>query len=484
MRSLRYNGFANWFSIWFGVWPAIWTAIWPVIWFVIWLAFWSVVWWFALVAAPAMAQSQTVDATKSAHRISGQVFANSYFATANPSPNQHAILQLEEAAWLTGDLDLNSTFSVHGTLTATELNFSPNGTEGVSGTAREAYLEMNAPSLSNLDCKIGRQIISWGKSDGYNPTDYFSAFDDTIFNPDREIQRLGPDSLLLSYTPNGGSSNFGVLLVLVADAPRSKIVVTSDQQTGQFVTLSGPAPVPFSSQDSEAGTKLTYAGRDWDGSVSFYVGHDHTPEFQFVSFSLPPTPSLTATQIYQAVSAIGSDFSWSIGTWVMHGEAAFTHTVGSDPTNDPSILPDRFDAVLGFERPLLTGLRLGGQVIYRLIPNWQDPNSATGTETAPTLALQKIAEANQLIEGTQHRQEVGATLRFDFTPEKSKFDLQLFLIGFASRSDYFLRPMVTYHWRDELKTYAGFNFANGPPDSPFGAFDVYNAINLGAIYIF
>jgi hypothetical protein len=90
------------------------------------------------------------------------------------------------------------------------------------GQIREAYVSYLG---EGYDIRLGQQIIPWGKSDGINPTDYFTAKNYTFLNPADEVKRQGAPGASLSFTPEKGTSPFTIQGVFQAYYPQTKLLI-------------------------------------------------------------------------------------------------------------------------------------------------------------------------------------------------------------------------------------------------------------------
>ena len=61
---------------------------------------------------------------------------------------------------------------------------------------REGYLRA---SLGDVDLRVGKQIIAWGRADRFNPTDKLTSRDYRLLTPDDDDQRIGTTGTTLNY---------------------------------------------------------------------------------------------------------------------------------------------------------------------------------------------------------------------------------------------------------------------------------------------
>jgi len=155
--------------------------------------------------------------------LSGRIFSDVYIPTQNNYPSR-SLQQLSTSLWLQSDPKLTDSTSARILFegNAFDANYSYlSGNTNVSHIEpqlREGYVSY---SKIGFDLKVGKQIIPWGKSDAFNPTDYHTAKNFQFLNPDDEVRRQGSGSLLASITPDEGSSPWnltGVFTPIIAQS--------------------------------------------------------------------------------------------------------------------------------------------------------------------------------------------------------------------------------------------------------------------------
>lgn len=134
--------------------------------------------------------------------FTGRIYTDQYVLT-NSESNQ-TLAQSSASIWL--DLDshtdkgMGARFIGQFDFLYRDLNH-PTETS-VFYQLREAYVSYLS---EGSDLRAGQQIIPWGKSDGINPTDYFTAKNYTLLNPDDEVKRTGAPALNWIFTPEAGT---------------------------------------------------------------------------------------------------------------------------------------------------------------------------------------------------------------------------------------------------------------------------------------
>jgi hypothetical protein len=424
-------------------------------------------------------------------QVSGRFFSNVYVPTqaaAGQTLSSTSLLQSIASLWLGVDAKIQETTSVHAILTGDALDASLAQNRGVQPTTqpfrmglREAYVQYQR---GGVEVRAGRQIIPWGKSDAFNPTDYLTAKDLALLNPDDEVRRIGATSLLASWTPQAGNSPWTFSLVWTPVFPRTKLLVASSVLP-ENVTLTGRIETIDSNvQNSELALKSSYTGQGWDASVSVFRGWNHIPKFTLVGLSgTESAPQISIGQAFHRVTALGGDVSTSWGDWVFRGETAYIWTENPDGTN-PFIEPTHWDSVIGIERPLGSDFRVQGQLLVRIMPRFLPLDETPGAPGVPAAVNIAIVKANALLLGYQDQTRPAITLRPSYSNETLGLEAELFLLHNFMGHDSLLRPKLTYRITDGFKATLGSDIYRGPSDRPLGALQSYNSVFAEAKYTF
>src|SRR6478736_3803234 len=153
------------------------------------------------------AEPETPQLNVSGLPLSGRVFSDIYLPIKNLDTAGY--LQSSASVWIQGDPKLGENGYARFILASDAVDANNvilgGSTAGLHTFLREAYAGY---AKNGWDVRLGRQILPWGKTDVFNPTDFLSAKDFTFFNPDPEVQRIGATSLWLTWTPAQGSSPF------------------------------------------------------------------------------------------------------------------------------------------------------------------------------------------------------------------------------------------------------------------------------------
>jgi hypothetical protein len=426
--------------------------------------------------APSPEPSQT-GAASGIGTITGRVFAHLRVPTGDPlgAPIQQA----STSAWIQARPRFSEAASATITLTADAIQSALDPTTHLRASVREAYVEA---LKGGFELRVGQQIIPWGNADGVNPTDFLTAKDLTFFSADPEVRRFGALSARAAFTPNGGSSPLALTVVATPVFPSSRLLVPS----GLFpagVTSVGFVRPPVTLENTELAARAAFTAAGWDAALVVFRGFNHTPQFFLVSHDATST---VVGQTNRHQSAVGAEGSVTLGAWVLRVEGAYA--VPDNPGRDPRMQPAHLDVVSGVERSFWERLRVQLQGIVR-VHGASAAGSRPGPDPVRDAIDQGIGDANALLLDYQDEVRPAASLRVAYATEDDTFEAEV--VGYVNlrrdplaRSDYLLRPMLTYRFRDPLKLLVGVEYFGGPSATPLGALHPFSGAFVEAAYTF
>lgn len=378
------------------------------------------------------ARSEYAPSLFSLDNVSGSVRAGLWSSNRLLDDQQN---MLPASIWLKFVSPSNNDLRVVVDAWAGNTDFAGNGPRGL---IREAYFETSA---GLLDVRVGRQIIAWGRADKLNPTDNLTPRNTTLLAVDDDDQRWGEFALK-------AVANFSGTKFIGAWLP----TFSPDR-------LPLPANVPQSYPEHEHSwaLKLDREGGEFDWSISYYDGMNHTPDIA-VNPSLPLASGVYFQ--YFPIRVVGSDFSTTISGWGLRGEVAHIRT--TDPEGrDPLVANSSWYAVAGIERKVLSDWNINIQGFRRSVQTHQPLQSLT-PELQP-LALQAYLIADQ-----RDAQKHGYTLRISRRWLNDTLDAELLWIKTYPRHDYATRAKLSYALDDHFRITFGTDQFRGSDDSYLG----------------
>ncbi|RJP73948.1 MAG: hypothetical protein C4532_03755 [Candidatus Abyssobacteria bacterium SURF_17] len=314
--------------------------------------------------------------------------------------------------------------------------------------------------FDNLDMRVGKQVVAWGKADSINPTDNVNPQDlSNLFGQDQEI---GVPAVKLDYYI-GDFTIEGVFVPTFTPArlppldSRLSVVDISDIP----LPINDPDLPSNNIDNSQYAIRVLTTYRGWDFSASFYDGFNDFPNVRLD----PDFPLPSLTPVYNKLRVIGGDFATTFGRWGAHGEAA---QFLSDGDVEDSYLQyvlgiDFRQSDIVFDHDLFAIVEYIGEHVT---------NEGESTFPIQTEAMVNRVFSNSLFVHIEY--EFSDYFRLDFEG----------MVNLDNGEDYFLKPEFSYDINDNLTIALGFDFLWGPNDTFFGQFDESDRIYTKLTYTF
>lgn len=316
--------------------------------------------------------------------------------------------------------------------------------DATDGALREAYLDA---SVRDVDLRLGKQLIVWGRADRINPTDNLTPRDFTLLVPEDHDQRLGAVAAKATYYM-GGLALTGIWL------PRFE-PHTIPIQRAPGVGLRERLP---RDQAAQGAVRLEQTGKAVDWSLSYFDGFDLFPD---ISVEQVGPTFLDLVLKHHRIRVIGADAATTIGRYGLRAEGAYTFT--EDPRGrDPRVKNPFFFLVLGGDRTFLEYLNVNLQYLFRYVESFR-PARQIADPTERSVAIQEAAISNQ-VDQVQH----GFSLRVSNRWLNETLEAEVASVLFFTRLDFVVRPKVTYALTDRWKVTVGADIFRGEPQSFLG----------------
>lgn len=255
--------------------------------------------------------------------------------------------------------------------------------DSLTAGVRELYFDLY---FDNMDLRVGKQQIIWGKADGVFITDVVSPKDMTNFIlPDFDEVRIGVTSVKVDYylgdftfegvwipvfTPNvlpSSDSLWGVSMELPATVDPSIVKFTTDLPDSTL-------------ENSEGFVKVSYMGAAFDFELMGGTMFDDAPAGHVTTFNPPTTVKITKE--YQRILMGGGSFSTEVAGFVLRGEGAYYNgkMLNLDPNylqgdlltgGDGTIEKDYIHYMAGVDY-VIGGVNVSTQFVQEFILDYED----------------------------------------------------------------------------------------------------------------
>ncbi|MHC4268854.1 MAG: hypothetical protein ACYSTS_10335 [Planctomycetota bacterium] len=309
----------------------------------------------------------------------------------------------------------------------------------LSFNLEEYYAEFN---FSSFDLKVGKQIFSWGKADGFNPTDNLNPrnYIDLFV----EEEKIGVSAVNLLYY----WKDFTFDLVFIPTFTPTRLPLINSRYSfldpDASTVVNGRELPSDKLSNSQIGIRILKHISGWDLSVSYYDGYD-----DLTLAIVEDDQSLTPT--YNRTRVVGGDFATTFGGLGVHGEAAqFIY----DGRNNE----DYFQYILGIDYTWTNVIH--DHDIFLILEYMGDTTTQSRDDKRPAFSTGL---------GRVFRNSFLSTITYKFS-DTLEWETEL-AFNMNSHVSYLINPEVRYDITDKLKFTFGIDFIEGVQNTFFGQFE-------------
>ena len=333
---------------------------------------------------------------------------------------------------------------------------------------------------NTFDVLLGNQIVNWGRTDGFNPTNNITPNDYFFLSADPDDQKLSNFMLRFKYrlTPAIELDLIGIPFYAESNYRYDLFDMGANVNFVQSVL-----PDRKIKNSSLAG-RLNFDFPAIGGSLSYFRGYDpyHGFDVKGVDWGTG-VPLITNMAAHYLKSTVGADVAIPIGNFILRGEAAYNHT--DNPDNKMFIPESDIAYVAGIET-MLGGFTLIGQYIGKFTPDFIALTVPTLTD--PLNPMAQMQYASQMIdysnrsfnrkifyqqEKTNHAVSLMASKSFGY----DAWNIELASYYNITSEELMLRPKISWKITDALTCSLGGNYMSGPAET---LFDYSSSIMNGA----
>lgn len=307
---------------------------------------------------------------------------------------------------------------------------------------REAYVDWTKDAWS---IRLGRQLISWGRADGINPTDKLAPKDFTLLSVDDENQRQGIDAATVRYTL----------------APTMSVSLTA-AQFAAHLTPQGSLPAnrvkPSDPTGAEWALKIDHTGQGLDWSISLFDGYDRFVRYA-LDLSNPKAPVFQGD--FERARSFGADFAFATGAFTWRGE--YSHSIFQPGCSTCPAYERRVSrAIFGGDLDFASTMNLNFQVFANRHWDYQAPTNTAG-------ALPALQTGRNLLNREFADFETGMTMRLSDRLFNDKLKWEIAAVFDTTGGSRVIRPRLFYIFNDRFKLNAGIDFFEGDAQTHFGS---------------
>ena len=422
---------------------------------------------FAVHAAPASAESPASpgaqSSTLAALGVKGQAILNGFgYFRETPTDDEllvaEGILQLEWSRRLAEWADMKVVLEARED---TDSLVGGIGFEVPDRRRQRSVLELREGTVTArrgpVDVILGKQIVTWGTADAYNPTDNVNPYDflDVIDN-----EKLAVFAAVARFTA-GASSLTGVLVPVFTPSrlplKGSRWIPTVPEGLTALVADRELPAQTLENMQYAARLKTTVGG--WDLSGSYFEGFEHTPVFRLSAVQVAPGTVLPQfTPVFTRIRAVSMDVSTTYRRLEIHGESTFKFV-------ERNGREDRLQTIVGLNYTL-DGLDLAWLERIFLVAEYGREVVLASHPESRIVARGDAPGIGDLLATNAFRNAVAGRVNFVFNEET-----QLKLTGTAdlTRSfNYYAQVKLSRKLGDAVQIDAGFDVLHGAPKTFWG----------------
>ena len=316
---------------------------------------------------------------------------------------------------------------------------------------REFYLDYR---MQNADVRLGKQILPWGRTDSFNPTDSLTSRDYRWLTPEQENQRFGNTGIRYAHH----IKDYTITSVWLPYMRSSRIPLD------QLIYIQQPDNL-----DNFA-IKVDRTGTGLDMSLSFYSGIDTMPSLEVNNIG-------ATSLVNHPIQRFGGDIAWAFSSYTLRAELAYTQTNKSNEEFSGKKY-DYLYTVVGLEKQFANELNVIVQAVWESAFDWRSPNTWSTPDQQELSLIQKI------INQQPARNFGGFAYRIAKKLINDTLELELSGIALSANQGFLLQPRIRYQANDNLSLALGGDYYSGVINSILGRLRDNSTVFLEITYAF
>ena len=326
---------------------------------------------------------------------------------------------------------------------------------------------------SNLkfDLLLGNQVVSWGRTDGFNPTDNITPKDYFLFTPDPDDQQLSNFLLRAKYRFTSAVE----LDVIGVPFYQPSVYKYDLFDMGANVSFAEQRLPEKKLKNSAVAARLNVDLPAAGWSVSYFRGYDPYHGFEVAAIDWSTgSPVITNRPASYLKTSWGADLAVPLGAVIVRAEGAYNITENPD---EKMYIPMNDFSYVGALEANVGGLTVIAQYVGKYVPEFTALVLPELTEPLNPLAQMQYANAMIDYENRQfnrrifHQQErMNHAVALSLTKSVGYDAWELMCTGYydITSEEWMIQPKVTYKISDALTASLGGNYMHGSNKTLFG----------------
>ncbi len=323
---------------------------------------------------------------------------------------------------------------------------------------------------AGFDLFLGNQIITWGRSDGFNPTNNITPNDYFFLTSDMDDQKLSNFMLRMKYRINPVIDI--ELIAIPVYSPSNYRFDLFDM--GEGVSFGDVNMPEISFGNASLATRLNFELPGIGFSVSWFRGYDPFYGFNVKSIDWSTgEPVITNTASPYLKNTIGFDFALPVKSWILRTEAAYN--ISRDYEQNMHIPNPGITCVIGVEHAFW-GITTILQYIGRFTFDFTELPLPVLTDSLDPLAQMQFT--NEMIEYESalfnrkmfyQQEESNHAFALVLSKDLAYDSWNIEMGGYynLTSEEFLIRLRLTWKINDALAASVGESFMSGPDKSVF-----------------
>lgn len=316
---------------------------------------------------------------------------------------------------------------------------------------------------------LGSQIVSWGRTDGFNPTNNITPNDYFYLTPEPDDQKLGNFMLRPKIRLSDQIELEAIVIPVFKPSVYRYDLFDMGGSSSFTQTLIPNAKAKNAAIAARLNVELPAAGF----SVSYFHGYDPFYGFKADTILFQPSPYVIYNPAVYKKNTFGADFAIPVSQWIFRGEAAVNLT--QDYLDNQQIPNPDLSYVIGIEKTI-SGFTAIFQYIGKYTFDFQSISEPVLTDPYNPLAqmqyaIDKINYETELFNRKifYQQKETNHALFLSVNKLFAHDVLSAELSGYYNMTseEYLLRPTLKWNITDALTANLGASIMKGPDMSVF-----------------
>lgn len=383
------------------------------------------------------------------------------------------------------ELSLSADFSQRGIVLKSDIRFR----SGIFFNEKDNQIELKEVyggyTSDKFDILLGNQIVMWGRTDGFNPTNNINPYDYFFLSAEPDDQIMSNFMLRLKYRINTDidAELIGIPFYVPSNYRYDLFEIDDFDDFASF----GNTIIPDRNfKNSAFAGRLNFEYPIAGFSISYFDGYSPFTGFNLQGITWSGfTPAISLAGESFRMRTAGIDFAIPVKSWIIRGEVAYKHT--KDYRRNIHIPNPDISYVLGLDKRF-SDLQVIFQYIglntlnFKIPQNPQPPTSINPADWlgyAEEMAVYEMALFNQKIFRQQEKTNHAFMLSLAKPFAYEIINTELTAYYNLTTEEVMLRGKLVWKAADNLSISGGGFYMHGPTNSLFS----YSGKVLGGAFI-